>query len=197
MKRYKLFTTAIFFFSLFLLLSTINVQAQEEEKPRPSLTASTMQRIGVDTDITITYSRPGVKGRVIWGELVPFGMAEGNKYSENKPYPWRGGANESTTIEFNNDVVIEGNNVPAGKYSLHFIPAEEGAWKIMFNKNAEMWGSYKYNPDDDVLQTEVIPVETSHHEWLTYGFDNLNGTSVTAYLAWEKLKVPFEISTVE
>lgn len=197
MRQFKLFTGTVFIFTFFLFLTSINIQAQEEEKPRPSLMAGTMQRIGVDTDITIKYSRPGVKGRVVWGDLVPYGMAEGNQYSNDKPYPWRGGANEATTIEFSKDVMVEGNLVPAGKYSIHFIPVEDGAWKIMFNKNADLWGSYQYNPDENVLEIEVTPVEAPFHEWLTYGFDNLNGTSTNAYLAWENLKVPFEISTVE
>ena len=84
--------SALFFWSFPLL-------AQQETKPRVSPKASVNQRIGVDTDITIQYGRPGVKGRKIWGKLVPYGMDKGNQYSDNKPIPWRGVANECTAIE--------------------------------------------------------------------------------------------------
>src|SRR5512135_2642132 len=72
-------------------------------KPRVSPKASVSQTIGTDTIITVDYSRPGVKGRKIWGELVPYGMAPGTKSSKMKPFPWRAGANENTTISFNKD----------------------------------------------------------------------------------------------
>ena len=181
---------------LISLLFTFTTQAQQNNKPRPSLHASVSQRIGVDTDITIDYSRPGVKGRKIWGDLVPYGLAPGNKYSNDKPYPWRGGANENTTIEFSKDVMVEGNKLPAGKYSLHFIPGEK-EWTVIFNKNSKLWGSYQYNQDEDALRITVTPVEAPFKEWLSYGFNNLAGTSCTACLHWEKLKVPFKISVAE
>lgn len=179
--------------AVLVLMLLVTAQAQEKEtKPRPSLKAQVMQRIGIDTDITIDYSRPGVKGRKIWGELVPLGMEEGNKYSDNKPYPWRGGANESTTITVTKDVVIGGNTLPAGKYTLHFIPSEKD-WTIIFNKKTDTWGSYKYNEAEDAFRITVTPVAAPHQEWLVYGFDELNGTECTAYLHWELLKVPFKI----
>lgn len=163
---------------------------------RKSLKASVSQRLGVDTDITIDYSRPGVKGRVIWGELVPYGMAPGNKYSKDKPYPWRAGANENTTIEFNKDILVEGQKLSAGKYGIHMIPSKN-EWVIIFSKNNSAWGSYSYNQDEDALRVTVTPTKASHQEWLTYGFDNLAGTSATAFLHWAELKVPFKIKLVE
>ena len=92
-----------------ILLSIIftipsSVQAQGNNI-RKSLKASVTQRLGTDTDITIDFSRPGIKGRKIWGELVPYGLAPGNKASNGKPFPWRAGANENTTIEFNKDLI--------------------------------------------------------------------------------------------
>jgi len=93
---------------LALLLALPSQALAQGAQVRPSLKAGVMQRLGADTDITITYSRPGVKGRKIWGALVPFGMAPGNQYSKNQPFPWRAGANENTTIEFSKDVLIEG-----------------------------------------------------------------------------------------
>ncbi len=179
---------------VFLIAS--ETQAQQPKKPRPSLPASVSQTIGIDTDITITYSRPGVKGRKIWGDVVPFGLAPGNKYSNEKPYPWRGGANENTTIAFSKDVIIEGTKLPAGKYSLHFVPSEK-EWIVIINKNSSLWGSYLYNKDEDALRLTVTPVKAPFHEWLLYGFNNLEATSATVFLQWEELSVPFKISVVD
>ncbi len=155
---------------------------------RLSLKASVTQGLGVDTDITIEYSRPGVKGGKVWGELVPYGLAPGNE----KPFPWRAGANENTTIEFNKDILIEGQKLSAGKYGMHMIPSEKD-WVIIFSTNNSSWGSFSYNQEEDALRVTVTPVAAPHQEWLLYGFDDLAGTSAIAYLHWEKLKVPFTI----
>lgn len=176
-----------------VLLISMTLSAQKESKPLSSKKAAVTQRIGVDTDLTISYSRPGVRGRTIWGELVPFGLAKGDKYSDNKPYPWRGGANECTTIEFSKNVLIEGNIVPAGKYSLHFIPSKT-KWVVIFNKNITLWGSFKYKEEDDFLRITVTPVSATHQEWLQYGFDEIVDYGASAYLHWAELKVPFKIS---
>ena len=190
MRLYKCFTVVI----SFLLILSVTTFAQQDNKPRLSLKASVTQRIGVNNDITIIYSRPGVKGRKIWGDLVPYGLAPGNKNSNNNPFPWRGGANENTTIEFSKDVTVEGNNLPAGKYGLHFIPGEK-KWIIIFSKNNSNWGSFTYDQKDDALRITVTAVKAPFEEWLTYGFDDLNGNSATAFLKWEELKVPFKIAT--
>ena len=195
MKEFKLFSGVIYIFMLFAFLS-FTTQAQQSNKPRASLKASVSQTIGVDTEISIEYSRPGVKGREIWGKLVPYGLAPGNDESENKPFPWRGGANENTTFEVNKDVLINGNKLPAGKYSMHFIPAKK-VWVVVFNKDATLWGSYKYDKSKDALRINVAAEEAPFTEWLTYGFDDLAGTSCNAYLQWEKLRVPFKVATVE
>ena len=192
MKRFHIFLGLAIVVS-FLFSVPYSSQAQDK-KVRPSLMASTGQTLGVDTEITIVYSRPGVKGRKIWGELVPYGLAPGNKYSKEKPYPWRAGANENTTIEFTKDVMVEGKNLPAGKYGLHMIPSEE-KWTIIFSKNNSLWGSYAYNQDEDALRVSVMPVAAPHQEWLTFGFKDLAGTEATAYLHWEKLLVPIKIQT--
>lgn len=168
----------------------------QEKKVRASLKASVSQTIGVDTEITIDYSRPGVKGRKIWGELVPYGFSPGNKYSENKPYPWRAGANEKTTIEINNDVVVDGKTLPAGKYSIHMIPSEED-WIVIFNKMNTGWGSYDYDQAEDALRVTVTPKEAPFQEWMRFGFEQLAGTSAVAFLHWEKLKVSFTIAVAE
>ena len=190
MKHINLFSSLLIL-SFFLILPSAT--SAQENQIRPSLKASVMQRLGVNTDITIVYSRPGVKGRKIWGGLVPYGMAPGNKESKGKPFPWRAGANENTTIEFSKNVLVEGHGLPAGKYGLLMIPSEKD-WIIIFSKNDSAWGSFSYNQTEDALRITVTPVEAPHMEWLMYGFDDLAGTSATAYLWWDNLKVPFKIA---
>ncbi|MEJ2580848.1 MAG: DUF2911 domain-containing protein [Acidobacteriota bacterium] len=168
----------------------------QEKEVRASLKASVSQTLGVDTVITIDYSRPGVKGRKIWGELVPYGLAPGNKYSEGKPFPWRAGANEKTTIEISSDVLVDGKALPAGKYSILMIPSEKD-WVVIFNKVSEGWGSYDYDEAEDALRVTVTPVKAPFEEWMRFGFDDLAGTSAVAFLQWENLKVPFTISLAE
>ena len=183
-----------------ILLSIIftipsSVQAQGNNI-RKSLKASVTQRLGTDTDITIDFSRPGIKGRKIWGELVPYGLAPGNKASNGKPFPWRAGANENTTIEFNKDLLVEGHRLAAGKYGIHMIPSEKD-WVIIFSKKNAEWGSFSYDEKNDALRITVTPVKAPHEEWLNYGFDDLNGTSATAYLHWAELKIPFKIELAD
>lgn len=186
----------ILFLFIITFLFAYSTHAQQQAKPRASLHATVSQRIGIDTDITFDYSRPGIKGRKVWGDLVPFGFAPGNKYSDEKPYPWRGGANENTTVEFTKNVKVNGNDLPAGKYSMHFIPSEKD-WVVIFNKNSKLWGSYKYNQEEDALRINVAPVKANFTEWLTYGFEDLTESSCTAYLQWEELRVPFKITLGE
>ncbi len=195
MKQSKLFSGVIYIITLIAFLS-FATQAQQGKKIRASLKAGVSQTIGIDTDISIVYSRPGVKGREIWGKLVPYGLAPGDKESGNKAFPWRGGANEATTFEVSKDVMINGQKLPAGIYSMHFIPSEKD-WTVIFNKDAKQWGSFNYDKTKDALRITVTPVKAPMTEWLTYGFDDLAGTSCTAYLQWEKLRVPFKVAVVE
>ena len=178
---------------LIFLAGVTDVQSKEI---RESLPASVTQGLGQDAKITIDYSRPGVKGRKIFGDLVPYGMYPGNKASKNKPYPWRGGANENTTFTTTADLLIEGEKLPAGKYGLHMIPSETD-WTIIFSKTNDAWGSYSYDQADDALRISVSPVKAPHQEWLVYGFDDLQGTKATVYLHWAELKVPFKIALAE
>jgi hypothetical protein len=168
--------------ALFLVLSFTgnNINAQEQ-KVRVSPKASVMQVVGF-TEIQIDYGRPGVKGRKIWGELVPY-----NKV-------WRAGANEATVFSFSTDVTIEGKKLPAGKYSFFVIP-NKGEWILIFNKVSEQWGAFEYNESQDVLRVTVKPKETNFVEWLTYSFDKTGDHSAVISLDWEKLKVPFKIET--
>ena len=185
-------TTINFFVSLIMILVSSSSFGQDNEI-RQSQKSSVTQYVGVDTKITINYSRPAVKGRVVWGNMVPYGLASADRYSDGKPFPWRAGANENTTIELNNEVKIGGTALAAGKYSIHMIPSEID-WIIIFNKNNNQWGSFSYDESADALRVTVTPVEASFQEFLTYNFENITENSVVAFLHWEKLKIPFQIN---
>jgi hypothetical protein len=182
MKRLNIIISLIIICSYLLSLPS-TTQAQKG-KIRLSLDASVTQRLGLDTDITIKYCRPGVKGRVIWGELVPYDKV------------WRAGANENTTIEFNNDLLIQGQKLPAGKYGFWIIPSKKD-WTIIFSKVNNAWGLKYAGQEQDALRVTVTPVKAPHQEWLIYGFDDLAGTSATAYLYWEQLKAPIKIELAQ
>lgn len=163
-----------------VLIQLVPAFAQQEKKePRPSPNASVSQVIGF-TDVAVTYCRPGVKGRVIWGELVPYDKV------------WRTGANEATTITFSDDVTIEGQKVPKGKYGLFTIPTKT-TWTVILNKVAEQWGAYQYKPDQDVLRVTVTPKAGAFQERMLFTFENLTNNSAELVLSWEKLQVPVKI----
>lgn len=165
-------------FLALLLLAVVNLTAQVE-LPRVSPNASVSQTVGY-TSITINYCRPAVHARKIWGELVPY-----NKV-------WRMGANEATTIQFTTDVYVEGNKVPAGKYSLFTIPTEKD-WTIIINKVDKQWGAYNYKQEEDLVRFKVKPVESAFAENLCYSFDNLTSSSASIFVRWENLKIAFKV----
>lgn len=188
---------------LFILCCAVSALAQIEV-PRPSQKAIVMQRIGV-TDVTITYSRPGVKGRQIWGDPLPGQTAKGeatlddqNVRPKNAPivpwgHVWRTGANEATQFVVTDDVLINGQKLPAGSYSLHTIPTKD-EWTIVFNGTANQWGSFDYDPAKDTLRVKAKPqwVNTSE-EWLSYSFDPVGEDSAQVNIRWEKVSVPFTV----
>ncbi len=151
--------------------------------PEASQKAVIKQRLGI-TDITITYHRPLVNGRKIWGALVPFGQV------------WRAGANENTTIEFSTPVSVEGKPLAAGIYGLHMIPTAD-SWTIIFSKMAVAWGSYTYNETEDALRVNVKPRENQMEEALEYEFEDLKPDSVVVTMKWERLAVPFRVSVTD
>jgi len=169
------------FFIFFLMLSAITLFAQnKEEKVRISPKAEVMQVIGF-TEVRIIYSRPGVKGREIWGGLVPYNQV------------WRAGANEATKFIFSTDVYIEGKLLKAGAYSFFAIPGKN-EWTLIFNKVADQWGAFEYNEAQDALRIKVKPEKSiTHQEWLTYTITKTSDYSAVVRLEWEKLKVPFKI----
>jgi Tfp pilus assembly protein PilF len=147
--------------------------------PRDSQHSAVTQRIGI-TDITINYSRPLVKGRTIWGKLVPYNEV------------WRTGANENTTIKFTDPVSIEGKPLAKGVYGLHMIPGQD-QWTIIFSNVNLAWGSFTYKEADDALRVTVKPQVSEAREALTYDFDDVKPDSTLVTLRWEKLAVPFKV----
>jgi hypothetical protein len=148
--------------------------------PRPSQHAQVTQRIGL-TDVTINYSRPLVKGRKVFGGLVPYGEV------------WRAGANENTTIEFSDPVSIEGQPLPQGTYGLHMIPGEN-EWTVILSKNSTSWGSFTYDQKEDALRVTVKPQASEAHEALTYDFDAVTPDSAMVTLRWDRVAVPFKVT---
>lgn len=187
-----------------LAVLTASGFAQGLRLPRPSQKASVMQTVGV-TDITITYSRPGVKGRKIWGD-PPAGAVGGTATLDDartriKDAPivpfghvWRTGANEATVFEVNDNVLINGQPLAAGKYSLHTLPGKD-EWVIIFNSDAGQWGSFSYDEKKDVLRVKTKPeMVADSQEWLMYSFDPVTDDTAQINIRWEKLKVPFTVS---
>lgn len=163
----------------FIINSTL-ILAQKNP-PRLSPKAFVGQTIGYTT-VSITYGSPGVKERKVWGELVPFGKV------------WRTGANEATTIEFDNSLFIEGKKIPAGKYSLFTIPNEK-EWTIILNKVYDQWGAFKYNKDKDIIRFKVKPIISHHVERLKFSFEYKEPYKAIVNLEWEKLRIPFSINS--
>lgn len=156
--------------------------------------AWTGERVGL-TDISITYDRPGVKGRdgKIWGTLVPEGFFKPD-FGPEKATPWRAGANENTTISFSNNVKIEGKMLPAGTYGFFIAYGPEKS-TVIFSKNSTSWGSYFYDEKEDALRVDVKPIPVNESsEWLKYEFVNETDSSATIRLVWEKLSIPFTVS---
>ncbi len=153
------------------------------------------EKIGL-TDIIISYSRPAVKGREgkIWGQLVPFGYNDLG-FGTSKAAPWRAGANECTTIEFSTDAEIEGKNLPAGKYGFFIATGKEES-TLIFSKNNTAWGSFFYDPSEDVLRVNIKQqVLEKPVEFLQYIFTNQTSNGATIALQWEKWSFPFKVET--
>ncbi|MFQ5569819.1 MAG: DUF2911 domain-containing protein [Rhodothermales bacterium] len=168
--------------------------AAQVTTPVVSPYATVSEQLGL-TDITIKYCRPGVKGRKIWGGVVPDGLASPFPgFGSGNPFPWRAGANENTTISFEHDVLIEGEKLHAGTYGLHMIPGED-EWVVVFSRNSTSWGSFFYDEAEDALRVTVAPEKGSFQERLVYEFmDQDDAGSATIALLWEEVKVPFKVA---
>lgn len=177
MENIKNMKKLVFLMSLVFIFS-IGAFAQTP-LPRESQRAAISQAIG-DTTVSIVYHRPNTKGRKIWGELVPFGQV------------WRTGANEATVFEVSNDVTINGQPLPKGKYSLHTIP-NESEWTLIFNKTWNQWGSFDYDAKQDALRVTAKPVTGEIRETMSFDFGVMKPNSTEVVLVWDKLRVPFTI----
>jgi hypothetical protein len=177
----KVFTSlkAVFFiFSCFGMLSSFAQINMPPLSPRSEI----IQNVGFGT-IRVDYSRPSMRGRVIFGDLVPFNEL------------WRTGANECTTISFSENVFIEEQKVPAGKYSLFTIPSEKN-WTIVLNKDANLWGTNGYDKKFDLLRFDVMTEPLPEHvETFTIWFGDLTQATARMYMEWENTMVSFMIST--
>ena len=195
----------ISFLTLLFIVCAVSCASAQVKVPRPSQKASVMQTIGV-TDITITYSRPGVKGRTIWGDALPEqANVKGEATLDNQNirpkgapivpwgHVWRAGANEATTFVVTDDVLVNGQKLPAGSYSLHTIPTKD-EWTIVFNGTANQWGSFSYDPAKDTLRVKAKPqMVADNQEWLMYSFDPVTDNSAQVNIRWEKVRVPFTV----
>jgi hypothetical protein len=192
------------FAALFILCIAASAFAQISV-PRPSQKASVTQTIGV-TDVTITYSRPGVKGRTIWGDPLPeqakvtgeTTLDNQNERPKGAPivpwgHVWRTGANEATTFTVTDDVLINGQKLAAGSYSLHTIPTKD-EWTIVFNGTANQWGSFSYDPAKDTLRVNAKPQWVNdNQEWLAFNIEPVGEDSAQVNIRWEKISVPFTV----
>jgi DUF2911 family protein len=165
--------------SLSALAAFANGQQLVNTKASPD--ASVSQQVGTST-VTIRYNRPGVRGREIWGMLVPYDQL------------WRAGANMASSIEFTEDVKVGGKPAPAGKYAIFAIPKKE-SWTIILNKNWNQGGTGNYKEAEDLLRIETKPEAAPMTEWLTYTITPDVKGNATVALCWEKLRVPFLVET--
>jgi hypothetical protein len=165
------------------LLGAANfANAQGAKFPQPSSGQTITQDFGLGK-ITLTYSRPNVKGRKIFGGMEPMGVV------------WRNGANAATRIKFTDAVKIEGKDLPAGEYGLFSIPGKN-EWTVIFNKIADQWGAYEYKESDDVLRVKVKTTSLKDKvETLTMQFSAVSETSAQLNMMWENSAYSINITT--
>jgi hypothetical protein len=175
MNKHSLLSAVSAFIVLALIFSS-SASCQDDPAKRASPPASASGKIG-EANISITYGSPSVKGRKIWGDLVPY-----NKV-------WRSGANEATTFATDKDLMVEGKKLPAGKYGFFTIPGEK-EWTIIFNNVPDQWGAYNYDSSKDALRVTVKPVKSNEmNERLVYVIGEKG-----FMLRWENLEVPVSVS---
>lgn len=204
---YQLKRISLTFFAVAILVVVATQFAIAQLRvPRPSQSASVMQTIGV-TDMTINYSRPPVKGRTIFAD-APASMAaraKGEATLDNQnerlkdepivPYGhvWRTGANEATQFVVTDDVMVNGQKLAAGSYSLHSIPGKD-EWTLVFNGTANQWGSFNYDAAKDTLRIKAKPQWLSdNQEFMQFSIDPATDNSAVVNLRWEKVRVPFTV----
>lgn len=167
---------------LLLIVTSLSeiTYGQDIELPVPSPWGQVSQKIGLTT-VTVSYSRPSMKSRKIFGSLVPFDQV------------WRTGANQCTRIDFNTDITVGGQKIPAGTYALFTIPSQN-QWTIILNKDAEQWGAYNYKQDLDVMRFTVTPQSSAPVESMTFTFTDVKPGTAMLELTWETTKIAFPIN---
>ncbi|CAN5637870.1 DUF2911 domain-containing protein [soil metagenome] len=181
-----------FAFLSFAVLTYSTVSSQGITVPRtPSPAASVSQTIGIST-VNVNYSRPSVKGRTIWGDLVPYGWNV-QTFGTGNSAPWRAGANENTVITFSHDVSVEGQKVPAGSYGLFFTINKDNTGEVILSKDYRSWGSFFYDKNNDQLKANIKLHDIPQTELLTYDFTNTSKNSAELDLNWEKKQFPVKI----
>ncbi len=163
-----------------ILLAALPYLSNAQDLPAPSPAGVVKQRVGL-TDITVEYSRPSAKGRTIFGDLVPYDQV------------WRTGANKATIIEFSSPVMFEGTKLDAGKYSLFTIPGKD-VWRVILNKNTELWGAFDRKEEEDVLTTKVPFSKCEMTESFTIEFTDVKDDKAALQLRWENTAVSVHIS---
>jgi len=165
--------------ALALLPAGAEAQAPGMAAPDASPEATVSQVVGL-TKLEVSYHRPGVNGRAVWGALVPYDQV------------WRAGANQNTTVSFSTPVTVNGTALAAGTYGLHMLPTA-GDWTAIFSRESGAWGSFSYDQKEDAARISVKPEAAPHEERLSYTFDDPTADSVVLALRWEKLRVPLAI----
>lgn len=165
--------------ALLLLVSGQLYAQQHVQVPQTSPRAHVAETFGI-TDVSIDYHRPSVNGRKIFGGLVPYDVI------------WRAGANENTLISFSTPVTVEGQPLPAGTYSFFYIPGPT-EWTAVFNKFTGGWGTYSYDPAEDVLRVKVTPQTAEAQERMAYSFEDGKPDAITLAMRWDKTRVPLKI----
>ncbi len=183
----------LFLFSVILFVASLNIFGQTTF-PRASQRSALSQTLG-DTDISVVYNRPNAKGRAIFGcqtnDVLPKGSVNYDCLVPSGQV-WRTGANEATTFEVSNDVMINGQKLPKGKYSLHTIP-NANEWTIIFNKIWDQWGSFNYDEKQDALRVMSKPLAGESKETMTLGIEDVSDNTAKVVISWEKLRIPFTI----
>lgn len=150
-------------------------------------------------EVTVDYNSPDVHSPTgedrtgkIWGALVPWGMADLGFGNCGDQCPWRGGANENTTVKISHEVQVQGKTLAAGTYGLHFLPGQD-EWTVIFSQDSTSWGSYFYDVREDALRVTAKPAKGEYREWLTYDFTDRDADHATLELQWENLRLPLTI----
>jgi tetratricopeptide (TPR) repeat protein len=182
----SLYVLILSFFSIQLYSQTVTTPAGASPQAKIS------QTIGIST-VELTYGRPAVKGRPIWGALVPYGW-NAQSFGYGNKAPWRAGANENTTIHFSHDATVEGQKVPAGTYGLFFVINADNSGEVVLSKDYRSWGSFFYDEKNDQLRAKIKIQETAPTELLTYDFINIDKNSTDLILKWEKKQFPVKIA---